>query len=198
MFQSTRPAWGATEVGVWLPSGFVFQSTRPAWGATGLPNSLAGRVVVSIHAPRVGRDCEDGRGCRSGGVSIHAPRVGRDGRGHSQGALPLGFNPRAPRGARRQIGDAAASAWLFQSTRPAWGATIPVATVTTVSMFQSTRPAWGATRILSRRYRQRWFQSTRPAWGATRPGFILFGFLIVSIHAPRVGRDISTQSKWMW
>ena len=57
--------------------------------------------AVSIHAPRVGRD---GR-CRVSplprGVSIHAPRVGRDGRVLCAMHTVGGFNPRAPRGARR-------------------------------------------------------------------------------------------------
>ena len=58
-------------------------------------------------------------------------------------------------------------------------------------MFQSTRPVWGAT------YRERYFrpgqqfQSTRPVWGATgKNGIECFG-RAVSIHAPRVGRDVN-------
>ena len=56
----------------------IFQSTRPVWGATlgTLVFPLAG--IISIHAPRVGRDddMEDREGYVS--ISIHAPRVGRD------------------------------------------------------------------------------------------------------------------------
>ena len=78
-----------------------FQSTRPVWGATGFFRRRRLEGIVSIHAPRVGRDAH-GRewpcalssfnprapcGARlTGGtrtstaptVSIHAPRVGRD------------------------------------------------------------------------------------------------------------------------
>ena len=33
-----------------------FQSTLPAWGATLESRAIAGRVVISIHAPRMGSD----------------------------------------------------------------------------------------------------------------------------------------------
>jgi len=79
----------------------MFQSTRPARGATRRQNLARAPAVVSIHAPRAGRDKDewaaitleqmfqstrpargatmrdDGRGIRVG-VSIHAPRAGRD------------------------------------------------------------------------------------------------------------------------
>ena len=81
-------------------------------------------VVISIHAPRVGRD-PFRRPARSRGnkfqstrpvwgatrdahravertpISIHAPRVGRDGRPARRPAWVNNFNPRAPCGARR-------------------------------------------------------------------------------------------------
>ena len=34
----------------------MFQSTRPVWGATITRVGVRVRVLVSIHAPRVGRD----------------------------------------------------------------------------------------------------------------------------------------------
>ncbi|EEQ48792.1 hypothetical protein HMPREF0908_0820 [Selenomonas flueggei ATCC 43531] len=80
-------------------------------------------VIVSIHAPRVGRDVDGtkfpnlvlmfqstrpvwgatptpSRPFHSDNVSIHAPRVGRDYTGIGRAALDGGFNPRAPCGAR--------------------------------------------------------------------------------------------------
>ena len=58
----------------------MFQSTRPARGATShLPSKAAHSVVVSIHAPRTGRDNAHTRLVRHAVVvSIHAPRTGRD------------------------------------------------------------------------------------------------------------------------
>ncbi len=168
VFQSTRPAWGATCLirwplrswrcfnpralrgarrRLWSPwpaercfnpralrgarpcpikyfsPNALFQSTRPAWGAT--QRRCGQRLVV--------------------GVSIHAPCVGRD---PNLGRNPLrqdSFNPRALRGARP---------WVRGTRRYS-------------EMFQSTRPAWGATALRGRRS----------------------VLLRVSIHAPCVGRD---------
>ena len=123
-----------------------FQSTRPAWGATRLGRAYGLLHGVSIHAPRVGRDPSPATPSTRSPVSIHAPRVGRD-------------------AAASRI-DAAVS---FQSTRPAWGATV--------------RSGWLHNHV---------FQSTRPAWGATvRVRRSARSSLRVSIHAPRVGRDVA-------
>ena len=60
-------------------SRILFQSTLPAWGATERGAVVAQRPAVSIHAPRVGSDHDvferESGECR---VSIHAPRVGSD------------------------------------------------------------------------------------------------------------------------
>ena len=102
MFQSTRPAWGATKANYWgLSINGKFQSTRPAWGATGNSYNNYANSYVSIHAPRVGRD--------SSTLALNPPRAR--------------FNPRAPRGARRPRSPSPSMKSTFQSTRPAWGAT---------------------------------------------------------------------------
>ena len=36
----------------------MFQSTRPVWGATEEKDQTPSKVIVSIHAPRVGRDLQ--------------------------------------------------------------------------------------------------------------------------------------------
>ena len=161
IFQSTRPAWGATSAnhkGSRTPSYFnpravaknadnntLFQSTRPAWGATPQFSAYTIPQIISIHAPRVGRDSLSPRLTLSFCISIHAPRVGRDmdlanpsgfvlisihaprvGRDPKESPpprCPRHFNPRAPRGARRYGIVAACRYRGFQSTRPAWGAT---------------------------------------------------------------------------
>ena len=79
----------------------LFQSTRPVWGATLLDMHQGSLCVVSIHAPRVGRDKEEFR--------FDVKR--------------RSFNPRAPCGARRIPCTREERALLFQSTRPVWGAT---------------------------------------------------------------------------
>ena len=102
-----------------------FQSTHPAWGAT---NGLEGAILsffISIHAPRVGCDPANNRpnpfkaifqsthpawgatGClskvnSSNLISIHAPRVGCDKCYNSRRVHFHYFNPRTPRGVRRR------------------------------------------------------------------------------------------------
>ena len=104
-------------------------------------------VVISIHAPRVGRD-PFRRPARSRGnkfqstrpvwgatrdahravertpISIHAPRVGRDDPNGSPATAARDFNPRAPCGARHSASMTVSLSLAFQSTRPVWGATV--------------------------------------------------------------------------
>ena len=126
MFQSTRPARGAT----WLRysaalASLSFQSTRPARGATP-PNRLPQPAArVSIHAPRAGRDTNRWR--RSAGPSRFQST--RPARGATCGTMPRGgftcrFKPRAPRGARLNSAPWERLNLMFQSTRPARGATL--------------------------------------------------------------------------
>ena len=102
IFQSTRPARGATGLtAVCWNCSTIFQSTRPARGATSAGVRHAQHRAISIHAPREGRDCElRNIKYRMQDISIHAPREGRDvyDYGNTEGSLY--FNPRAPRGAR--------------------------------------------------------------------------------------------------
>ena len=82
------------------------------------------------------------------------------------------FNPRAPHGARRSLFSCLFTVNVFQSTRPARGATMPKCkTADERAKFQSTRPARGA---------------TGAAGGPPAPR-------LVSIHAPRTGRDQSAR-----
>ncbi len=79
--------------------------------------------AVSIHAPRAGRDLQRDTPPEYKAVSIHAPRAGRDrARGHDERGMD-GFNPRAPRGARHTLERMPDAGPMFQSTRPARGAT---------------------------------------------------------------------------
>ena len=123
------------------------------------------------------------------------------------------FNPRAPCGARPQLRTRTPHSLQFQSTRPVWGATSLAQRASSYGvdfnprapcgarrrifnqlnvhrLFQSTRPVWGATRKISRLERRYIFQSTRPVWGATRSCAARICETSISIHAPRVGRDL--------
>ena len=126
-FQSTRPVWGATRSAKrLLRRSWKFQSTRPVWGATfGTPTP--GRVTMSFN-PRA--PC----GARPRGRHGVALRRSFNPRAPC-GARPAAdksatfrhcFNPRAPCGARRGIHPSVCIGFVFQSTRPVWGATIDI------------------------------------------------------------------------
>ena len=104
----------------------VFQSTRPARGATQAYYESAYAYRVSIHAPRAGRDLFGGQQIKPRNVSIHAPRAGRDRFAWRRDCGSVCFNPRAPRGARLATAIADHRIDGFQSTRPARGATMPL------------------------------------------------------------------------
>ena len=57
-FQFTHPVWGATIVPVRFSMTFTFQFTHPVWGATQMVQTIVSGMLVSIHAPRVGCDCD--------------------------------------------------------------------------------------------------------------------------------------------
>ena len=60
-----------------------------------------------------------------------------------------------------------------------------------IGKFQSTRPVWGATLWRPFYITSKEFQSTRPVWGATKSSESNYSLERISIHAPRVGRDIT-------
>ena len=124
IFQSTLPAWGATEKYQAALLQAEFQSTLPAWGATcsGYPCSVL--LVISIHAPRMGSDGDD-------------PFIGVCQYEEFQSTLPAW-------GATKNAGSPVSDG-EFQSTLPAWGATAGLFARLRGLQFQSTLPAWGAT-----------------------------------------------------
>ena len=144
-----------------------FQSTRPAWGATAFINLRGKLQLISIHAPRVGRDSKKYSARLRSAISIHAPRVGRDSSSASGFVISKYFNPRAPRGARPARESCAKAMTDFNPRAPRGARLASQFCVAMREIFQSTRPAWGAT--LQR----------PPAPLCAR----------ISIHAPRVGRD---------
>ena len=102
---------------------YTFQSTRPVRGATPARHRCGLPCIVSIHAPRAGRD----------------PAVMRP------PSVPESFNPRAPCGARLVDALGTVDRGVFQSTRPVRGATGHIRTMSAATLFQSTRPVRGAT-----------------------------------------------------
>ena len=144
-----------------------FQSTRPVWGATHLTFLTDSKHVVSIHAPRVGRDWRN----------PFTP-------------IPISsFNPRAPCGARRME---ELNPWLLDSFNPRAPCGARHVLLFSVGFYLSFNPRapCGARRFATSQTTTKCkFQSTRPVWGATRCECTPYGVPDVSIHAPRVGRD---------
>ena len=102
-FQSTPPARGAT---VQLhPDREIsaFQSTPPARGATAASNKTAAESLFQSTPPARGATLRRHFLTYSTDISIHAPREGGD-RGYlrQHGLCRTDFNPRPPRGGRRQ------------------------------------------------------------------------------------------------
>ena len=123
-------------------------------------------------------------------VSIHAPRVGRDDRTPETRTIIISFNPRAPCGARRAVLNGEDKEKVFQSTRPVWGATAGRKLHAALHVVSIHAPRVGRDRLGSAiRVDDVMFQSTRPVWGATTGTLQRSLLQAVSIHAPRVGRD---------
>ena len=152
---------------------FQFQSTRPVWGATfGMPVAAISSSFQSTR-PVWGATL---RGCHTHRAELY-------------------FNPRAPCGARRHLAQGRSETFTFQSTRPVWGATAKPTQIQGGSPYFNPRAPCGARRKLTLKSGQTViFQSTRPVWGATFPlaAECLAG--MISIHAPRVGRDEITRT----
>ena len=125
------------------------------------------------------------------------------------------FNPRSPSGLRLRTCRKNTIPTAFQSTQPEWAATIHCAKRWLRVEFQSTQPEWAATekclqsglnqqnfnprspsglrRCISL---QRWnatslFQSTQPEWAATVTARFNNSRVRISIHAARVGCDVT-------
>ena len=167
-FQSTRPVRGATAITHTDGDARIVSIHAPRAGRDWSQDVLAHPVLVSIHAPRAGRDDEFDRQGSVDVVSIHAPRAGRDSRYVLRQRRPKGFNPRAPCGARLRNGILNLHLYVFQSTRPVRGATPHHLTILIVCRSFNPRAPCGA-----------------------RPGFDepCRVCVPVSIHAPRAGRD---------
>ena len=101
-------------------------------------------------------------------ISIHAPRMGRDA-GRTDKIRPArDFNPRAPHGARLDGFAKNTPFLIFQSTRPAWGATSsPLTPAIYIFYFNPRAPHGARLDVISPAITLSIFQSTRPAWGAT-------------------------------
>ena len=146
-------------------------------------------------------------------ISIHVPHEGHDKYARRKPLYQAYFNPRAPRGARRQaaikcrlhtryfnpraprgarhaiLAEIIAPPMKFQSTCPARGTTQRVNCDYITTLFQSTCPARGTTCNNASICNSSGFQSTCPARGTTDWLLRKAGDIDISIHVPREGHD---------
>ena len=103
IFQSTLPARGATApVQTTLAEASDFNPRSPRGERLCSRVMLSPPFLISIHAPREGSDPNEYRRREvMQFISIHAPREGSDGIMGSDAGTSLNFNPRSPRGERR-------------------------------------------------------------------------------------------------
>ena len=153
-----------------------FQSTRPARGAT--TATVQARVLIDI--------------------SIHAPREGRDRRTRSTMPAIVNFNPRAPRGARL-VGVFAIIIDIYISIHaPREGRDRQQDRKPHRRCNFNPRAPRGARPLSSSNALTGTpFQSTRPARGATFNVGDIVPFFLISIHAPREGRDCIVKANYV-
>ncbi len=170
----------------------TFQSTRPVRGATSFDDARVRDTLVSIHAPRAGRDVLRRVGkafsaCFNPRAPCGARRQGRE----SPAFVTPGFNPRAPCGARpirRRRGSLSSRVSIHA---PRAGRDVDVCLKLGVPYrFQSTRPVRGATSVSSLPSASvRGFNPRAPCGARPKRRMSEAQKGKVSIHAPRAGRD---------
>ncbi len=190
LFQSTRPARGATCGEIRYTAGFLFQSTRPARGATTAPEPMNTRMKFQSTRPARGATCA-GLGCPARlVVSIHAPRAGRDRRGGRQDPGHGMFQSTRPARGATPVRFAQARARLVSIHAPRAGRDAQPKGQTREEKVSIHAPRAGRDASLrAKQLEDFMFQSTRPARGATRGVGLVQHQQLVSIHAPRAGRD---------
>ena len=107
---------------------------------------------------------------------------------------PRNFNPRAPCGARRLTSSQRLTGKAISIHAPRVGRDTARATSAWSSpAFQSTRPVWGATLFRGRPCSRRsYFNPRAPCGARLRKLTARVNQVVISIHAPRVGRDMHT------
>ena len=161
------------------------------WGATRAFVAVPCRIVISIHAPRVGRDWKAGLSYAGFFISIHAPRVGRD-----QIAIKSAFiafisihAPRVGRDCHKSFSPFRQCPISIHAPRVGRDGNAWTRQKRSAPDFNPRAPCGARPNRPRGRGRLYQFQSTRPVWGATASAVGCKPVTIISIHAPRVGRD---------
>ena len=191
----------------------LFQSTLPAWGETVGTRLTPVKAAISIHSPRMGRDCRSVGFGRFGSLfQSTLPAWGETRRSRPFFPQNLHFNPLSPHGERLRLVFVAGHSFHISIHSPRMGrddrresrCLCQVISIHSPRMgrdlwvrnerdrralFQSTLPAWGETCHGCSGSGRRRFQSTLPAWGETHAVPVYHDGLLISIHSPRMGRD---------
>ena len=103
------------------------------------------------------------------------------------------FNPRSPDGKRRPPSGSCRHARDFNPRSPDGKRPSSIPYRHIASEFQSTLPGWEATSVtVDKLAANSVFQSTLPGWEATMAEFVFLHSVTISIHAPRMGSDVSS------
>ena len=171
----------------------IFQSTLPH--GERLTGKGVGSITISIsiHAPAWRATLHHGHGLHGNQISIHAPAWGATKNRNPSNRKKKYFNPRPPHGERPALYISGERREQFQSTPPAWGATIIGQSILHYMRISIHAPRMGSDSVFDIRRsitfnisihaprmgsdnRGRASKSTRacisihaPAWGATRP-----------------------------
>ena len=147
----------------------IFQSTRPGWGETFSATDSPFFALFQSTRPGWGETYS---------IRRH-PSTTYD------------FNPLAPGGARPALVNTFFQKNIFQSTRPGWGETNFVHFFYTFDLhFNPLAPGGARHSVVPIFFTARLFQSTRPGWGETPGDAGGAQGPHISIHSPRVGRDL--------
>ena len=161
------------------------------WGATASGTQRCSHCCISIHAPRVGRDRGLGWG-KPHSVVFQSTRPvwGATTRYCNYSKGKFDFNPRAPCGARPLNSFRNKCLFNFNPRAPCGARRKAGIIVEQVKEFQSTRPVWGATRKSNRSADWVYFNPRAPCGARRKLSGRRNSSEEISIHAPRVGRDL--------
>ena len=151
-----------------MSGGRRFQSTFPSRGTTSQAVAVFCLMLISIHVPLAGNDNGDYFWVRNYGISIHVPLAGNDFQPLIIENDAVDFNPRSPRGERREYDMNEPEHELFQSTFPSRGTTVCGKTIVLLSGDFNPRSPRG----------ERQYQPRQPR-----------GRRNISIHVPLAGND---------
>ena len=185
----------------------------PRMGRDGHDRAGNDRRVISIHSPRMGRDA--GAWIRFNPLDDFNPLSPHGERPpcSSMACIWVHFNPLSPHGERQQAHAGPKRACNFNPLSPHGERPTPaprnpwpkyfnplsphgerrggVCRRPPARAFQSTLPAWGETAAFRRNAMQdASFQSTLHAGGETRTEPEMRPLTLISIHSPRMGRDL--------